>query len=423
MVARDIVVVRNDIEGRRHTFPMSGEVELVMRWFGRYYSECPPPPPDRFGRREFGFMFFDRNYVQRHLSFSKASEIRDFLVRQVPAHVYHSSAYYASPGAPTMNEKSWLGADLIFDLDADHLRGVEGMSYPEMLAQVKVAFIRLLDDFLMGDLGFDESEIRIVFSGGRGYHAHVMSEDVLGLRSHERREIVDYITGTDLEMEWAFPERASFEKEFGDRKTVQKSRLIPSPGSGGWRGRMRHGLGVILEDLCSGDLDLVRERYPSTLEVSDRLLKGLMEDLSGSRGGKQVSELIMDKGNLEDIGGKRRALLLGILENDAVNLMAGQVDEPVTSDIKRLIRMPGSLHGKTSLRVTQLNREKLDDFDPLRDAVPAVFEDDPVPVSVEERVVGELGGESFSVEGEVEVPLRLALFLLCRRQATLTDIG
>jgi DNA primase small subunit len=398
---------------------MSDEKGLVMKWFGKYYQECPPPAPDRFGRREFGFMFFDRNYVQRHLSFSKVADIQSFLRNQIPAHVYHSSAYYLNPGAPTMGEKTWLGADLVFDLDADHLKGAEGLTYQQMLAQVKVQFIKLLDEFLMGDLGFDESDIRIVFSGGRGYHAHVSAEGVLGLKSHERREIVDYITGTDLSMEWAFPEKASFEKRFGERQMVQKSRLLPSPGSGGWRGRMRMGLEALLSELSSEDPDLMRERYPSTEEASNRLLKGLMEEVAATKGGRRVADLIMERGNLEDLGGKRRALLLSILEKDVVNELGGQVDEPVTSDIKRLIRMPGSLHGKSSLMVTEMDRDSLSDFDPLRDAIPTVFGEEPVTIMTEEAIDVELGGDGFSLDGEEEVPMFLAMFLLCRRQAHL----
>jgi len=401
---------------------MSAETDLIMRWFRKYYGEAPPPPPDRFGRREFGFMFFDRSFVQRHISFSKASEIQEFMIRQVPAHAYHSSAYYAFPGAPTMDEKSWLGADLIFDLDADHLRGAEGLSYPQMLAGVKGEFIRLLDDFLMGDLGFDESEIRIVFSGGRGYHAHVSAEKVLTLRSHGRREIVDYITGTDLDTNWILPEKASFEKRFGGRQIIQRIRLIPPSNSGGWRRRMRRGLENLLEDLLSNDADLVRKRYPSTSEVTDKLLDDLMASVANSKGGKRVSELILEKGNLEDLGGKKQALLLGILENDVVTMMGGQVDEPVTSDIKRLIRMAGSLHGKTSLRVTEMDRDELDGFDPLRDAVPPTFGDEPVSVVAREAIDVELGGERFTLEGESEVPLYAAIFLLCRGEAILVDV-
>lgn len=102
---------------------------------------------------------------------SSAGELVDYVRSMIPRHVYHSAAYYQRPGAPTMKEKIWQGADLIFDLDADHLRGAAS-SYAGMLEQVKRETLKLLS-FLLSDFGFAESKISVVFSGGRGYHIHV----------------------------------------------------------------------------------------------------------------------------------------------------------------------------------------------------------------------------------------------------------
>ncbi|MFP4169480.1 MAG: DNA primase catalytic subunit PriS [Methanomassiliicoccales archaeon] len=399
---------------------MSGETEFILGWFRRYYGENPPRPPSRFGKREFGFMFLDRGYVQRHLAFSRASDLREFFVNRVPAHAYHSSAYYQDPGASTMAEKGWLGADLIFDLDADHVPGAEGLSYPQMLARVKEEAVHLIDDFLLGDLGFDASHLRIVFSGGRGYHVHVNREDVIDLGSHERREIVDYITGTDLDMGWVFPERASFEKRIKDLRKVHRSVLVPGKEAGGWRGKMRRGLETLLEELEGSQVDEVRGRYGSASEASEALVRGLLKDLFSPRGGRRVKDLILDKGNLEDLSDRRyRALLIRMVEEEIKPRLVGEVDEPVTSDVKRLIRLPGSLHGKTGMVVRPLEREEMDHFEPLRDAVPGMLTDDPVEVEVHDRVDMEIAGERLSLSGREEVPTRAALFLLCRGMASL----
>ncbi|GAJ19108.1 unnamed protein product, partial [marine sediment metagenome] len=42
---------------------------------------------------------------------------------------------------------------------------------------------------------------RIAFSGHRGYHLKVESEDLRTLNSDERREIVDYLTGDNISFE------------------------------------------------------------------------------------------------------------------------------------------------------------------------------------------------------------------------------
>src|SRR5690606_15573295 len=74
----------------------------------------------------------------------------------------------------------------------------------------------------------------------------------------------------------------------------------------------------------------------------------------------------------------------------------GETDEPVTTDVKRLIRFPLSLHGGTGFRVTPLTISGLAAFDPLRDAV--VFGDRPVEVCLRGPYAIEMKGESFDLE-------------------------
>ena len=197
--------------------PSDASMRFVMRMFAKHYREVSLSMPDRFARREFGFMFFDRSFVMRHLSFPTRASLKKYLVEQVPSHAYYSCAYYEKPDAPTMAEKKWLGADLIFDLDADHVEGTKGLSYEKMLERVKEEVIRLIDEFLLGDLGFDEDGLKVAFSGGRGYHVHINDPRVMRLSSHERREIVDYVTGTDLDIDWVFPSTAFEARKYKDR--------------------------------------------------------------------------------------------------------------------------------------------------------------------------------------------------------------
>ena len=198
-----------------------------MRCFSKHYREAHLALPDRFSRREYGFMFFDRGFVMRHLAFPTRATLKKYLVEQVPSHAYYSSAYYERPDAPTMAEKKWLGADLIFDLDADHVEGTKGLPYEEMLEHVKREVVVLIDEFLLGDMGFDAGHMKIVFSGGRGYHVHVRDPMVTKLSSHERREIVDYITGTALDMDWVFPATPFEAARFKERVGVAYKRAMP----------------------------------------------------------------------------------------------------------------------------------------------------------------------------------------------------
>ena len=398
---------------------MSGEIDFIMDRFHDYYVKCPPPPPERFGRREFGFMFYDKTFVQRHLGFRQLTELHEFLQKNVPAHCYYSTAYYESPAAEKMEDKNWLGADLIFDLDADHIRGAEGLSYPDMLELVKKQMARLLDDYLLGDLGFDESCLKVTFSGGRGYHAHISDPRVMMLRSHERREIVDYIGGTDLSMDWLLPEVATVDKRFKNTSRQYKTRLLPSMKDGGWKAKFRLGLSGLLDEMEGLGPRAAMARYSGLKGEKEESVLGLYEDLFGAAPGKRGRDLLLEKGNLADIKDRNQAMFIKLLEQDLRPRLAGQVDEPVTSDIKRLIRLPFSLHGKTGLRVVAMTREELDDFDPLRDAIPPTLTDRPVRLKMAKKVDVTLRGERFGLEGDAEVPEFAALFLLCRREATL----
>ncbi|MDR2865874.1 MAG: DNA primase catalytic subunit PriS [Methanomassiliicoccaceae archaeon] len=394
---------------------MDQNSRFLLKAFGKYYRGNAPVLPERFGRREFGFMFFDRTFVQRHMGFSKADDIRKFLIAQVPSHCYYSTAYYKSPAAPTMEEKTWLGADLIFDLDADHLKGADKMTYSEMLSQIKKEMINLVDSFICGDLGFSEKEVSIVFSGGRGYHAHVCTPKVLSLGSPERREIVDYVTSKGLDLDWVFPGKGTVTSsvKIGDqtRSNVTVDRLVPKADSGGWKARMRSGLTVVVDDIVSMDSKDLKKKYPSTADIANKTLLSLRNDVERSK------TAIFDRNTMAVLTKKSQEIIIKVMSEDVMISLAGEVDEPVTADVKRLIRLPGSVHGKSGLRVTPLSRDELTGFDPLRDAVPDAYSDEPIKITMKRDSDITIHGERMSLKGETEVPEYAAVFLIGRKMA------
>ena len=136
--------------------------------FGDYYRNTEralPPAPER---REWGYIPWSSGGTTmiRHKSVLDLGDVDGFLSRERPRHVYFSAGRYRDPGAGSMGGKGWQAADLVFDLDADHLPGVDPgeSSYAEMLAACKDELWDLLD-LLESDFGFEET--RVVFSGGR----------------------------------------------------------------------------------------------------------------------------------------------------------------------------------------------------------------------------------------------------------------
>jgi len=396
------------------------EVEFAMNLFREYYRRSPPPAPADLREREFGFMFFDRDFVRRHTGFLEENDLRRFLLNHVPSHAYFSSALYERPSAPTMDLKGWKGADLIFDLDADHIRGAEGLSYEDMLVLVKKEAMSLVDRYIFGEFGFEERHVRISFSGGRGYHIHVSDPRLRRLGSHERGEIIDFVTGTDLDLESVFPSTASMKKDFKDKVKVERAYRVPGKDQGGWRRFGRQVLEKAARDVEVMSDQGLRERYPVLQKAKEATLADMRRALHGRRGESTGLELMLRDDSLEYFTSDRvKELFMQMVLQSLKERMAGQIDEPVTRDVKRLIRLPGSLHGKTGLKVVNMTRDGMDDFDPLRDAVPEVFPDTPVKVLLKDPL--DIHVKDFRVRGEgaMEVPAYAALFLVLRRWACL----
>ena len=395
-----------------------------MNMFSKHYREASLTMPERFSKREFGFMFFDRQGMTRHLGFPTRAVLKNYLVDNAPAHVYYSSAYYEKPSAPTMQEKKWLGADLIFDLDADHVRGAEGLPYEKMLERVKNEVIRLIDEFILGDFGFDAEDIRIVFSGGRGYHVHISDPSVTRLSSHERREIVDYITGTDLDMDWVFPPRTVEIGKFRERVNIVRIRRMVKATDGGWLSRIRGGIDKLFAELDNLDPPQRKRRLAQIIEeggskMGKKTLDSLYDELFEGEVGKRGVDRMRNEDLFEIFSDDRHLnAFLEFMRMGMAVSVAGETDEPVTSDIKRLIRFPSSLHGKTGFEVIPLERDELENFNPFRDAVPKAFGRKEIRIVCDEPVSLVLRDESFSLDaGACKVPEFVAVHLLCRRLA------
>jgi DNA primase small subunit len=107
-----------------------------------------------------------------------------------------------------------------------------------------------------------------------------------------------------------------------------------------------------------------------------------------------------------------------MLAQEAVAEQNAPIDEPVTTDTNRLIRLPGSLHGGSGLAVKRLEREELDGFEPLTDAIPDTFRDHEINIEVTEPGPIELDGESITLEaGHQSIAEFRGVFLMARGRA------
>ncbi len=382
--------------------------EYLKGRFGDYYRRADVSPPPAGNEREWGYITWSSGgttMVRHHslLDLAGGGELGGFLAGERPRHMYFSAGRYDDPGAGSMGAKGWRGSDLVFDLDADHLPGVdpETTSYAEMLAECKEALLRLLD-FLEADFGFEELEI--VFSGGRGYHVHARHKDLLGLGRRARREIVEYVLGEGIEFDDIVTTRAVTGS--AGRSSPAQKRTLPD---GGWAKRTNDRLNSFLDELLA-------------MDEQDALAR--LREFDGIGEGKAAAALNAAKNNRAELEAGNvdvHPAVYGLarhLFEDVVRSQSAPIDEPVTTDINRLIRLPGSLHGGTGLAVTRIGRSALDAFDPLADAVPETFLGNEISVYVREDVTVELRGESFRLqEGVRSVPEYVGVFAMARGYA------
>ncbi|WP_254278837.1 DNA primase small subunit PriS [Haloarcula marina] len=375
--------------------------------FGDHYRRAEIALPPAANEREWGFIPWTEGpgeTMVRHRSLLDLGSIGDFLGRKKPRHVYFSAGRYDDPSISTMSKKGWRSSDLVFDLDADHLPSVTlgEDSYAEMLAKCKDALLRLLD-FLEDDFGF--KDMTVVFSGGRGYHVHVRDESIRGLERDARREVVDYVRGIGLDFD-----------ELVDEQTVAGTAGRSSPATkrtltteGGWSARAHRHIMSEVDTLLSMEESAALER---------------LQAYDGIGQGKANAALTAARNNYDELAAGNIDVhaafyqIAQVLVHETVADENAPIDEPVTTDTNRLIRLPGSLHGGSGLEVRRIDRDDIDAFDPLVDAVPETFRGHEIAVDVTDGGLVELDGDSFTVaEGIQSVPEHVGVFLMARGRA------
>jgi DNA primase small subunit len=351
--------------------------------------------PARLAEREFGYMTFDKNMI-RHLSFKNPEDLRVTIIKNVPHSIYYSTSFYSDPSLP-MHEKGWKGSELVFDIDADSLNspcranhdkwlcrdcgeqriGIRPIKCPickkkriheinitcgNCLKAAKDETIKLLE-ILVEDFGFTKREIDIFFSGSMGYHLSITNDMFNDSDQTIRNEIVDYVSGRSF-----IPESIGIYKQSSYDYLIKN---LPSEIDRGWKGR-------------------IAEFFKNNIDFG-----GGVTDVK-----QQLAELYIEQSYK-----KFRSVL-----EEAVMKSGARVDPSVTTDIHRIFRLPGTIHGKTGL--LKIRCHDLYQFNPLQDAVVFGMELMKIYVSYSPRF--SIAGETFGPFKEeiVNIPMAAAVYLL-----------
>ncbi len=416
--------------------------KYLKRIFQAYYKEKQSEIPivNLFDQREFGFIPWDKQIMNRHIGFTSKINLKKYFISNTPKHAYMSGSLYSSPESQNMQGKGYQGCDLIFDIDVDHFYtpckedhdlwhckecGENGKGMVEKcpkcgklklkklnwicnecLDVAKNEIIKLIYNFLIPDFNINIDKMKITFSGHRGYHLKIEDEQIRSFSSDERREIIDYITGENISFEiWGLQEKGG--NIFGfSRETI------------GWPQKI---IGLIENILSKTNVEI------ETI-LSNKKRFNLNKDL--------IENFINFKENFHNIiknNHNNNWTLVGFSLNAwnkflkrIVAEIGIEVDIPVSIDIHRLIRYPGSLHGKTGFRVQKLLPDEIEVFNPLDEPNekldPIVFMSEKaitqkIEILESEVPLTKIKGETFGPykQGEkVEIPHHIAVFLLCK---------
>jgi len=408
---------------------------FLKQHFFEYYQEYSESlhAPSLMKEREFGFLTFREKMMVRHKAFRDMASFQKTLLSLTPSDVYYSTAYYERPEAD-MAQKGWLGADIVFDVDADHLdtpckekhdtwtclkcqetrHGSKPFRCPKCghekleekawmcdrcLFAAKEEMLKLRD-FMVEDFGVVPKDIHLFFSGHRGYHMHLMTDRLRKLDDGQRKEIVDYVLGLGLDaMEQGLYQGPS------DVYSTDKHAMIIGPQltDPGWRGRLAKGVLQIITTFDKKQLLDLGFSKGAVNQILDDRIKSEHEWL------KQIPwNYYQDRWRVTEQTWKN-AIEKSI---DAVRLRT-HIDTVVTTDIHRLIRMPGTLNGKTGLKATMLSLDELESFDPFDE--PVVFEgsqrvhvESAPEIRIRDKRFGPFEKET------IEMPLAAAILLMAK---------
>lgn len=342
--------------------------EFVKQNIKKYYQKKGVEAPPEFKRREFGFGS-EKKIDYRHVAFKNEEDLRSHFISHVPLYASFSAAYYDFPDARPMDKKGFQGADLILEFDAECKHAT--IACEACLERTKQESIKLIEDFLIPDFGFDKKDISVAFSGARGYHIYVRNDDVKCLSANARREISDYLQARDLDI----------------KRIIRTGATLKSKG---WKGR------------------LARAAYEHVKQSGEKKFRDKEEIL------EKIS-----RGNYDLFKGAV-SFWKNLLDHKVVHLSTN-IDQMLTMDPSRLIRIPSTIHGGSSLLCDYVLN--LDRFNPFNDAV--VFYNPPVKINVSQRipefVLRDQTFGSFEKNQETNVPEYVAMYLFCKGLAQIAE--
>ncbi|MGC9516288.1 MAG: DNA primase catalytic subunit PriS [Methanomicrobiales archaeon] len=293
-------------------------------------KEIPDFIKNRMEQREFGFDHLGKGPNDRYKIFRSLEYLKRFIRYKSPFAAYCSVAFYDKP----FKRADWIKSELVFDVDAKDIpiRTCNCDNVCEICLNQAKDIVSNLMDTLTGDLGL--KNIHVVYSG-RGYHLRVLDEEVMGMDSEIRAQILKYIVGSEVPKSEYGTEGEKYKLEhfsipFGYPKVFTK--------------RVKY--------------DILHLNQDTKLE---NLSKPLIKKVLNNRKYLNNDQWGLFRKNVGPVNYKK-------LIKELSDLNMSLVDAKVSIDLKRILRLPTSLHSKVSMKCMEV--KNIENFDPFKHAVP-----------------------------------------------------
>lgn len=333
--------------------------------------EFPPDPQ----KREFGYIPFGGSMI-RHLSFATSGEAAAEILRQAPSSVYCSNARYSNPTLP-MEEKGWEGAELIFDIDATDIPTPCKRGHDIWYCQKCFATGRL-----------PRPASCPTCSGPTAEHHGVCPTCLDASKEHVRR-LLDFLTN-----------------DFG----VARSDIsVFFSGNRGYHVQVSDRRFEPLDPQARAEIaEYVKgTSLPPTQTMASFLKRNHGQPIENLHGWTARIALYVES--------SAKGPSLQRTVSEAVKAQVSLIDASVTTDIHRVFRLAGTLHGNTGM--LKMRVQSLEAFDPSRD--PVVISDRKVTLKVDFSPRFSINGQTYGpfTSQEVSVPSYAAVPILTRGSA------
>ncbi|MHA1947819.1 MAG: DNA primase catalytic subunit PriS [Candidatus Hodarchaeales archaeon] len=291
---------------------------------------------ETFSTREFGFVSLNGKFY-RNYSFEEPKQLQDFMIDRCPTDAYIGAVYDEPPTRETpIHKLQWKGHELVFDIDLTDYDAVRkyvcdcigaGQVCTRCWQLINVSII-IIDETLRRDFGINE--IVWLFSGRRGVHAWVLDAVGFNLDREQRQSIIDYLSVIRGDDETArVQDRSKLSVDF--RKRIEST---------------------------------VFEYYLKNIRRKDLIELGL----SASAASSIIKQLKHQEGRVDDNLAKDFNYRIGKVNkyDEIIRRWAPRIDHKVSIDLRRLLRMPTSIHGKTGCvaRILDPDPEIIFNFNP-----------------------------------------------------------